>query len=200
MMHKILAAFLALFLLQVVCLAKDPPQVTDDTINDAVRVKLASDQVVGVLRFQVDVKSGVVTLAGSVRSEESEIQSREGRQEGEGREAGGQQHRDQDRELRANDRLRAPCLWRSLAAAGARAGLADLKFERLAQGYRFTAGPAWSKEGGYLIFSDTPSDRLLKWVPGERDRGLPHGCARSRAAMPSTRRAGCTPAKPAHGA
>ncbi len=45
-------------------------------------------------------------------------------------------------------------------------GLVDLKFERLAQGYRFTAGPAWSKELGYLIFSDTPSDRLLKWVPG----------------------------------
>ena len=45
-------------------------------------------------------------------------------------------------------------------------GFVDLKFERLAQGYRFTAGPAWSKELGYLIFSDTPSDRLLKWVPG----------------------------------
>jgi gluconolactonase len=41
----------------------------------------------------------------------------------------------------------------------------ELKFERLAQGYRFTEGPAWSKEG-YLIFSDTPSDRLMKWVPG----------------------------------
>ena len=42
----------------------------------------------------------------------------------------------------------------------------DLKFEHLALGYRFTEGPAWSKEGGYLVFSDTPSDRLLKWVPG----------------------------------
>jgi gluconolactonase len=41
----------------------------------------------------------------------------------------------------------------------------DITFERLAQGYRFTEGPAWSKDG-YLIFSDTPSDRLLKWVPG----------------------------------
>jgi gluconolactonase len=47
-------------------------------------------------------------------------------------------------------------------------GSVDLKFERLAQGYRFTAGPAWSKELGYLIFSDTPSDRLLKWVPGSQ--------------------------------
>ena len=65
-MHKILAAFLALFLLQAVCPAKDPPQITDDTISDAVRVKLAGDQLVGVLNFQVTVKQGVVTLAGSV--------------------------------------------------------------------------------------------------------------------------------------
>ena len=42
----------------------------------------------------------------------------------------------------------------------------ELKFERLAQGYRFTEGPAWSAKEGYLVFSDTPSDRLLKWVPG----------------------------------
>ncbi len=66
-MHKILfSAFLALFLMQAVCLAKDPPQVTDDTISDAVRVRLASDQVVGVLPLEVTVQQGVVTLAGSV--------------------------------------------------------------------------------------------------------------------------------------
>ena len=66
-MHKIiLAAFLALFLMQAVCTAKDPPPVTDDTISDAVRVRLASDQVVGVLPLQVTVKDGVVTLSGSV--------------------------------------------------------------------------------------------------------------------------------------
>jgi gluconolactonase len=41
----------------------------------------------------------------------------------------------------------------------------DLTFSKLAEGYRFTEGPAWSKDG-YLIFSDTPSDRLLKWTPG----------------------------------
>jgi gluconolactonase len=41
----------------------------------------------------------------------------------------------------------------------------ELKFEHLAQGYRYTDGPAWSKDG-YLVFSDTPSDRILKWVPG----------------------------------
>ena len=67
-MHKILAAFLVVFLMQAVCPAKDPPQVTDDTISDAVRVKLASDQVVGVLPLQVTVKNGVVTLGGSVEA------------------------------------------------------------------------------------------------------------------------------------
>ena len=36
---------------------------------------------------------------------------------------------------------------------------------RIAAGYRFTEGAAWSKDG-YLIFSDTPKDLLLKWVPG----------------------------------
>ena len=41
----------------------------------------------------------------------------------------------------------------------------EIAFEQLAKGYRFTEGPAWAKEG-FLIFSDTPSDRLLKWIPG----------------------------------
>jgi osmotically-inducible protein OsmY len=74
MMHKLLAAFLALFLMQAVYLAKDPPPVTDDTISDAVRVKLAGDQLVGVLPLQVTVKQGVVTLAGSV--EQKSLKSR----------------------------------------------------------------------------------------------------------------------------
>ena len=43
---------------------------------------------------------------------------------------------------------------------------ADFKFEHLAKGYRFTEGPAWNVKDQFLIFSDTPSDRLLKWVPG----------------------------------
>ena len=38
---------------------------------------------------------------------------------------------------------------------------------RIAAGYRFTEGAAWSKDN-FLIFSDTPHDQLLKWVPGNR--------------------------------
>src|SRR5436309_1742879 len=41
----------------------------------------------------------------------------------------------------------------------------DIKFDHLARGLGYTEGPAWSREG-YLIFSDTPADRLMKWMPG----------------------------------
>jgi len=66
MTHKFLAPLLALFLLLSVGMAKDPVKPTDDTISDAVRVKLASDQLVGTMSFQVAVKDGVVTISGSV--------------------------------------------------------------------------------------------------------------------------------------
>lgn len=39
------------------------------------------------------------------------------------------------------------------------------KLDLLAKDYTFTEGPAWSKDG-FLVFSDIPSDHLLKWVPG----------------------------------
>ena len=65
MIHKLLASFVALVLLLSAGLAKDQAKVTDDTISDAVRVRLASDQVVGTMSFQVAVKDGVVTLSGS---------------------------------------------------------------------------------------------------------------------------------------
>jgi len=44
--------------------------------------------------------------------------------------------------------------------------LSTIDIGRIGAGYRFTEGAAWSKDGGFLIFSDTPDDRLLKWVPG----------------------------------
>jgi gluconolactonase len=42
----------------------------------------------------------------------------------------------------------------------------ELKVERVASGYRFTEGPAWSKDG-HLVFSDVPNNRILKMVPGQ---------------------------------
>jgi len=39
--------------------------------------------------------------------------------------------------------------------------------ERVATGFRFSEGPAWSREG-FLLFSDIPNDRIMKYVPGEK--------------------------------
>jgi gluconolactonase len=41
-----------------------------------------------------------------------------------------------------------------------------MKVELLARGYTFTEGAAWNAKEDYLVFSDTPSDRLLRWIPG----------------------------------
>ena len=38
--------------------------------------------------------------------------------------------------------------------------------EKIAGGYRATAGPVFSRRG-YLLFSDVPSNRILKWERGE---------------------------------
>ncbi len=43
--------------------------------------------------------------------------------------------------------------------------LDDYTIEKVATGYRFTEGPAWSREG-YMVFSDLPSQRIYKWTPG----------------------------------
>src|ERR1035438_6465233 len=72
-----------------------------------------------------------------------------------------------------------PVLFRHRSTARLAAGIAvfslllfaqdysEIKVEQLGKGYAFTEGPAWSKDN-YLIFSDTPGDRLLKWVPGHQ--------------------------------
>ena len=65
-MHKIVIALLAVFLIQTVALAKDPPQITDDTITDQVKIKLAGDHVVKGGGLDVKVVNGIATLSGSV--------------------------------------------------------------------------------------------------------------------------------------
>ncbi len=50
----------------------------------------------------------------------------------------------------------APAIAQSLAGA---------PVEKVAGGFRFIEGPAWSREG-FLIFSDITGDRLHKFVPG----------------------------------
>jgi len=41
----------------------------------------------------------------------------------------------------------------------------EITFEHLAKDLGYAEGPAWSREG-FLIFSDTPRDKLWKWTPG----------------------------------
>lgn len=41
-----------------------------------------------------------------------------------------------------------------------------IRVEKTAGGYRFTEGPAWSREG-HLLFSDVPNDKILKFVAGQ---------------------------------
>ena len=39
----------------------------------------------------------------------------------------------------------------------------DAKIEKLADGFQFTEGPLWIKDGGYLLFSDIPGNRIIRW-------------------------------------
>jgi hyperosmotically inducible periplasmic protein len=67
MTSKIAVLLIALVLFQMVAVAgKQSNPMTDDTITDQVRLKLTSDPDVKGGALQVDVKSGVVTLSGSV--------------------------------------------------------------------------------------------------------------------------------------
>lgn len=43
----------------------------------------------------------------------------------------------------------------------------DAKIEVLAEGFDWSEGPAWVKNGGYLLFSDVPRNTIYKWKEGE---------------------------------
>ena len=65
---KLCSLWMVLFLVAGLCLAADKP-VSDDTIYDSVRMKLASDIDVKGGALKVDVKQGVVTLEGVLDSQ-----------------------------------------------------------------------------------------------------------------------------------
>jgi gluconolactonase len=46
----------------------------------------------------------------------------------------------------------------------------DATIEVLAGGYDWTEGPVWVKDGGYLLFSDIPPNRIHRWKEGEGAR------------------------------
>jgi gluconolactonase len=39
----------------------------------------------------------------------------------------------------------------------------DVKVEKLAGGYEWSEGPVWNKKENYLLFSDIPNNRIVKW-------------------------------------
>jgi gluconolactonase len=43
----------------------------------------------------------------------------------------------------------------------------DARMERLAEGFAWSEGPVWIRDGGHLLFSDIPRNRIVKWKEGE---------------------------------
>ena len=43
----------------------------------------------------------------------------------------------------------------------------DAHIEKIAEGFQWSEGPVWRKSGGYLLFSDIPSNTIYKWKEGE---------------------------------
>jgi gluconolactonase len=43
----------------------------------------------------------------------------------------------------------------------------DAKIEILADGFDWAEGPCWIKDGGYMIFSDIPPNKIMKWKQGD---------------------------------
>jgi len=43
----------------------------------------------------------------------------------------------------------------------------DIRLDKVATGYVFAEGPAWSRDG-YLVFSDVPANKLLELKPGQK--------------------------------
>jgi gluconolactonase len=42
----------------------------------------------------------------------------------------------------------------------------DARMERLAEGYDWSEGPVWVRDGGYLLFSDVPQNTVFRWKEG----------------------------------
>ena len=40
-------------------------------------------------------------------------------------------------------------------------------WSKLAEGFDWSEGPVWVKDGGYLLFSDIPRNSVMKWKEGE---------------------------------
>lgn len=39
----------------------------------------------------------------------------------------------------------------------------DARIEKLAEGFRWSEGPVWIRDGGYLLLSDVPANKMFRW-------------------------------------
>ncbi|HYL38897.1 MAG TPA: SMP-30/gluconolactonase/LRE family protein [Bryobacteraceae bacterium] len=62
-------------------------------------------------------------------------------------------------------RFALPILLVALSAAAQ--DFSEIRLDKVASGYLFTEGPAWSRDG-YLVFSDVPANKLLELKPGQK--------------------------------
>jgi gluconolactonase len=53
-----------------------------------------------------------------------------------------------------------------LASSGAAQDFAAIEIQKVATGYAFAEGPAWSPMG-FLVFSDIPNNKLMQFTPGQ---------------------------------
>lgn len=44
----------------------------------------------------------------------------------------------------------------------------NAELETVADGFSWAEGPVWNRAGNYLLFSDVPNNRIIKWKAGER--------------------------------
>ena len=42
----------------------------------------------------------------------------------------------------------------------------NARMEKLAEGFEWSEGPVWVRDGGYLLFSDIPNNAVMKWKDG----------------------------------
>ncbi|MGA2183061.1 MAG: SMP-30/gluconolactonase/LRE family protein [Bryobacteraceae bacterium] len=54
-----------------------------------------------------------------------------------------------------------------LAAAGVAQDLDNIHIDRVATGFIYVEGPAWSRDG-YLVVSDIPNNEIWRWQPGQK--------------------------------
>src|SRR5947207_898555 len=52
------------------------------------------------------------------------------------------------------------------------------EIEKLADGFAFTEGPIWRREGD-LLFSDIPNSRIMRWAPGRAVESFRHPSGKS---------------------